>query len=185
MVFRKQDEDQLTESLIDFEITAMLAGLPEGWVQLYGSVLGSLSLILQADGAEAQETQELRKIMQFLARELTTILADATWNPWRTRLCRWYLVRRYREVYTAIHVSLFKGLTAINGWDTTEQAAEYFEFPTLNRKRQRELIRFSKSKSREHFIGKPPNDVQRSNIQGVTSPRERADGGESAAVATE
>jgi cytochrome bd-type quinol oxidase subunit 2 len=113
--FRKQNEDQLTESLNDFEITAMLAGLPEGWVQLYTSTLGSLWLTLQAEGAEAQEIQEWRKIIQFLTRELTAILADATWHPWRTRLRRWHLVRRYGQVYAAIHVSLLKGLVAANG----------------------------------------------------------------------
>jgi hypothetical protein len=57
----------------------------------------------------------------------------------------------YREVYTAIHVSLAKGLAAVNSWDTPEQFTEHFEFPILSRGRQRELIRFSRSKNPRAF----------------------------------
>lgn len=92
--------------------------------------------------------------MEFLTRELTTILASATWHPWRTRVRRWYLVYRYRQVYMAIHVSLAKGFAAANGWDTSEQFAEYFDFSILDRERQRELILFSRSKDPEHFVRK-------------------------------
>ena len=167
-VVRKQNEAQLSESLNDFEITAMLAGLPEGWVQLYISVLDSLWKILQLESAEGPQSPGMRKIMEFLTRELTSILGDATWHPWRTRLRRWYSVRRYGQLYMAIHVSLMKGLVAVYGWDTPEQAAEYFDFPVLDRKEQRKLIRFSRSNNPENFISKPSNHVQNSSIQDVS-----------------
>jgi len=156
-VFR-QDEDQLSESLNDFEIAAMHAGLPEAWVQLYASVSSTLRLSLELQSARPQESQEFRKIMQFVARELMIVIDAATWHPWRTRLLRWHSVRRYKQLYGSIHLSLLlKGLAAVKGWDTPEQLTDYFDFPVVDRKEQRSLIRFSRSKDPEHFIYRPPN----------------------------
>jgi hypothetical protein len=157
--FRRQSEAQLIESLNDFEITAMLAGLPEGWVQLYTAVLSTLCLTLRLTDAEGDLSPEWRRIMEFLTRELTIILANATWHPWRTRVRHWYLVRRYRQVYTAMHVSIAKGFAAANNWNTREQYEEYFDFHILDRKRQRELIRFSRNTNSEQFVARKPPAV--------------------------
>jgi hypothetical protein len=130
----------------------MLGGLPKRWVQLHTCVSSELWLLLRED---SPDSKEFLKIIRFLTQEVTQALTDATWHPWRSRLRWWYPLRRYDSVFRAVHLSLLKGVAAFHGLATTEQLAEHFEYALLDRKHQRELIRFSRRKNPENFISKP------------------------------
>lgn len=71
LVNHSDNEGQLSQGLDEFEITAILAGLPKGWVQLYSCVSAELEMLLRED---SHDSKEFLKIIRFLTQEVTQAL---------------------------------------------------------------------------------------------------------------